>query len=171
MDDARVDTVVTAIQKPPAPAKSATARSSSALWSPLCGSAPRQGQQRHLISPPRSAREPPNALPSGGHSGFSLAYPRLQRAARAGTRDSPPVGDGEATTPQLRQPSASAAVITPAMASAWAKGSRTTPPLPTRSFPTSNWGFTKRTSRRSLCNKRPKAGSTNAKRMKDIRHG
>ena len=61
-----------------------------------------------------------------------------------------------------------AAAITAVMASTWAAGSRTTPPLPTRALPTSNCGFTSsRASRRGACSSRPRAGSTSARLMND----
>src|SRR5213594_553325 len=49
---------------------------------------------------------------------------------------------GEAVTPSTCQPRSTAYRARRATAWRWSAGSRTTPPLPTASRPTSNWGFT-----------------------------
>ncbi|GAB3982426.1 hypothetical protein GCM10027615_65150 [Plantactinospora veratri] len=76
-------------------------------------------------------------------------------------------GSGLATTPARPRPSPAAASVTASTASTRNRGSRTTPPLPTRSFPTSNCGFTINTRSPSVAVQPDSAGSTRRSEMND----
>src|SRR5690606_4453414 len=76
-------------------------------------------------------------------------------------------GSGLAVTPFAPSPSSHAVAATPRTASARSSGLRTTPPLPSRSRPTSNCGFTIITRSASGRAHRFSAGSTSPSGMQD----
>src|SRR5262249_54766431 len=76
-------------------------------------------------------------------------------------------GSGLATTPATPSPCTWAAPATPATASRRNCGSRTTPPAPTRSLPTSNCGLTSSTKSASGVAQATSAGSTSSSEIKD----
>src|SRR5215468_10263996 len=76
-------------------------------------------------------------------------------------------GSGLAVTPATPRPWALAAAATAATASRRSSGSRTTPPLPTRSLPTSNCGLTSRTKSASGLAQAISAGSTRPREMNE----
>src|SRR4051794_7284770 len=75
------------------------------------------------------------------------ATPRRSQRKYSTLPDGP--GNGEVVTARAPQPRVAAASATPHTAAVRRSRSRTTPPLPTRSLPTSNWGLTIR--QRSPC--------------------
>src|SRR6516162_4928011 len=76
-------------------------------------------------------------------------------------------GSGLATTPATPSPCTWAASATPATAARRNCGSRTTPPAPTRSLPTSNCGLTSSTKSASGLAQATSAGSTSSSEIKD----
>src|SRR5699024_4037574 len=76
-------------------------------------------------------------------------------------------GNGLATTSRAPRPSSRAAVLTDVTAKACSRGSRTTPPWPRRSLPTSNCGLTMSSRSASWWAARIRAGSTRVREMKD----
>src|SRR5215472_7111583 len=76
-------------------------------------------------------------------------------------------GSGLATRPATPSPSAAAAAATALTASRRSTGSRTTPPGPTRSLPTSNCGLTSSTKSASGVAQRTSAGRTRLSEMKE----
>ena len=76
-------------------------------------------------------------------------------------------GSGLAATPATPSPSPPATAATSRTASARNSGSRTTPPVPTRSLPTSNCGFTIRARSPSAAVQAASAGSTRRSEMND----
>src|SRR5690625_581750 len=76
-------------------------------------------------------------------------------------------GSGLATHPRVVRPSSRAARATPTTASSRSAGSRTTPPLPTRSRPTSNWGLIIGSRSPPGRAQRARAGRTSLREMND----
>ena len=91
--------------------------------------------------------------------------PRRSQRKNSTLPDGP--GSGLVATLRAPQPFRAAAAATPRTASARCSGSRTTPPLPTRSLPTSNCGLTISARSPSGATTPSSASSTSASEMKD----
>ncbi len=76
-------------------------------------------------------------------------------------------GSGLAAIPWTPRPSCAAAPLTFSTAAERSVLSRTTPPAPTRSLPTSNWGLTSNTKSASGVAQATRAGSTKVREMND----
>src|SRR6266700_2609500 len=115
--------------------------------------------------PPWRGRAAPSATAASRASSSSGPAP-ARRSRNSSTLPEGP-GSGEGHTPAAPRPSSAAAAATERTAAAQARGSRTTPPLPTASLPASNCGLTSSSSSPSGRVAPASAGSTSRREMND----
>ena len=141
-------------------------------WRPVCVTSraarvmcpPRE--MPRLRRPARRATSPDRPAPTTVRSPFDGGGASRRSQRKNSTLPDGP-GSGLGVTPATPSPSSAAAAATSSTASARSCGSRTTPPGPTRSLPTSNCGFTIGTRSPSAAVQAASAGSTRRNEMND----
>src|SRR6266540_2979867 len=142
----------------------------SAAWAAWAGAAPACAPAAGASAgwaegPPRRGSSAPSATAAARAASSSGPAPARSHRNSSTLPEGP--GSGEGHTPAAPRPSSAAAAATDRTAPAHARGSRTTPPLPTASLPASNCGLT--SSSRSPPGRvaAARAGSTSRSEMND----